>query len=214
MKIEVTPQATAARMVRQFQVRVPNFKTKLNLLSHWFEDSSWSRVIIFTRTREAADNISKYLERTGSGTVKAVHANKGQNTRINAIREFSEGQIRILVATDVASRGIDIDKVTQVINFDVPVVYDDYVHRIGRTGRASNTGDSYTLVCPSDEYHLGKIEEIIKEKISVQKIPDQVTVEQTPYPESQVMARAIDLQRRKEDPDYQGAFHDRKRKKR
>lgn len=81
LRIEVTPQATVARMISQYQVRVPNFKTKLNLLSHWLKDAAWSRVIIFTRTREAADNISKYLERTGSGTVKAVHANKGQNTR-------------------------------------------------------------------------------------------------------------------------------------
>lgn len=213
LRIEVTPQATVARMISQYQVRVPNFKTKLNLLSHWLKDAAWSRVIIFTRTREAADNISKYLERTGSGTVKAVHANKGQNTRINAIREFSEGTVRILVATDVAARGIDIEKVTQVINFDVPVVYDDYVHRIGRTGRASNTGDSYTLVSPSDEYHLSKIESVIKEKVSILRIPDDVIIEETPYPESQVMARAIDQQRRKEDPDYQGAFHDRKQKK-
>lgn len=213
LRIEVTPQATVARMISQYQVRVPNFKTKLNLLSHWLKDESWSRVIIFSRTREAADNISKYLERTGGVTVRAVHANKGQNARINAIREFSEGNIRILVATDVAARGIDIEKVTQVINFDVPVVYDDYVHRIGRTGRASNTGDSYTLVSPSDEYHLGKIESIIKEKVSILRIPDDVIIEETPYPESQVMARAIDQQRRKEDPDYQGAFHDRKQKK-
>lgn len=213
-KIEVTPQATVARMIRQFQIRVPNFKTKLNLLSHWLEDSSWSRVIIFTRTREAADNISKFLDRTGVGPVRAVHANKGQNARINAIKEFSEGQVRILVATDVAARGIDIEKVTQVINFDVPVVYDDYVHRIGRTGRASNTGDSYTMVCPSDEYHISKIEGIIKEKIGLLKMPVKVNVEQTPFPESQVMARAIDQQKRKENPEYQGAFHDRKRKKR
>ena len=214
LKIEVTPQATVARMIRQHQLRVPNFKTKLNLLSHWLQDKAWSRVIIFTRTREAADHISKYLDRTGSGPIRAVHANKGQNARINAIREFSEGQVRVLVATDVAARGIDIEKVTQVINFDVPVVYDDYVHRIGRTGRASNEGDSYTLVCPSDEYHVTKIEGIIKEKIAMLRIPDQVVVEQTPYPESQVMARAIDQQKRKEDPDYQGAFHDRKGKKR
>lgn len=213
LRIEVTPQATVARMISQYQVRVPNFKTKLNLLSHWLKDESWNRVIIFTRTREAADNISKYLERTNAGTVRAVHANKGQNARINAIREFGEGSVRILVATDVAARGIDIEKVTQVINFDVPVVYDDYVHRIGRTGRASNTGDSYTLVSPQDEYHLDKIEEVIKEKVSVLRIPAEVAIEETPYPESQLMARAIDQQRRKEDPEYRGAFHERKQKK-
>ena len=212
VKIEVTPQATAAKMVKQHQIAVPNFRTKINLLSHWLSEDTWSRVIVFTRTREAADNIAKYLERTGMGPIRAIHANKGQNSRINAVREFADGSVRILVATDVASRGIDIEKVTQVINFDVPVVYDDYIHRIGRTGRAFNTGESYTMVSPADEYHMGKIESLIKEKVGRIKIPSGVTIENTSFEESQEMARAIDLQRRKENPEYQGAFHERKKK--
>ncbi|MFM7327136.1 MAG: DEAD/DEAH box helicase [Bacteroidota bacterium] len=210
-RIEVTPQATVARQVSQSRINVPNFRTKLNLIVHLLQDPAMSRVMVFTRTREAADNIGKYMDRSGLGPVRTLHANKGQNSRINAIREFSDGTVRVLVATDVASRGIDIEKVTHVINFDVPVVYDDYVHRTGRTGRAAETGDSVTLVSPADEYHMTKIEALIREKVTKRPFPKGVVIEETPFPESQNMAREIDRQKRREDPAYQGAFHERKR---
>ena len=155
LKIEVTPQATVARQVSQFQIAVPNFKTKINLLVHLLHDPEFSRVILFTRTRQAADDISKYIDRIDAGPVRAIHSNKGQNARINAIREFADGDLRIIVATDVASRGIDIEKVTHVINFDVPIIYDDYVHRIGRTGRAAEKGISITMVTPADGPSFG-----------------------------------------------------------
>jgi len=211
VRIEITPQATVARQVSQSRINVPNFRTKINLVAHLLSDPALSRVMVFTRTREAADNIGKYLDRSGLGPVRTLHANKGQNSRINAIREFSEGTVRVLVATDVASRGIDIEKVTHVINFDVPVVYDDYVHRTGRTGRAAETGESVTLVSPADEYHMEKIQTLIREKVTKRPFPKEVSVEETPFAESQEMAREIDRQKRREDPDYQGAFHERKR---
>ena len=213
LKIEVTPQATAARQVSQFQIAVPNFKTKINLLVHLLHDLEFSRVILFTRTRQAADDISKYIDRIDAGPVRAIHSNKGQNARINAIREFADGDLRIIVATDVASRGIDIEKVTHVINFDVPIIYDDYVHRIGRTGRAAEKGISITMVTPADVYHIQKIESLIKEKIKNMKLPAGVEVEPTSFAESQEMARAIDIQKHRENPDYMGAFHERKKKR-
>ena len=212
LKIEVTPQATVARQVIQSRIDVPNFRTKISLLSHLLSNSSMSRVLVFSRTRESAENIGKYLDRSGLGPVRTLHANKGENSRINAIREFASGAIRILVATDVAARGIDIEKVTHVVNFDVPVVYDDYVHRTGRTGRAAHSGESVTFVSPADSYHMEKIEALIREKVKKQPLPPAVTVEETPFAESQEMAREIDRQKRREDPDYQGAFHERKRK--
>jgi len=211
LRIEVTPQATAATQVAQALYRVPNLKTKIDLLLHLLADESWQRVMIFTKTKDTANNIYKFLERKNIGLVRVIHSNKGQNTRINAMQEFKDGNLRILVSTDVSARGIDVKGVSHVLNFDVPILYDDYVHRIGRTGRAFETGSAVTFVNPAEEYHIAKIEKLIREKIPVMILPKEIIPEETPLEEKQEMAREIDRQKRKEDPTYQGAFHERKR---
>jgi ATP-dependent RNA helicase RhlE len=103
--------------------------------------------------------------------------------------------------------------VSHVINFDVPILYEDYVHRIGRTGRASAEGKAITFVTPAEEYHIKKIEKLIRERISVKQMPSDVAIEETSYEENQSMAREIDAQKRKEDPEFKGAFHDKKHAK-
>jgi ATP-dependent RNA helicase RhlE len=211
LRIEVTPQATAATQVAQALYRVPNLKTKIDLLLHLLADESWQRVMIFTKTKDTANNIYKFLERKNIGLVRVIHSNKGQNTRINAMQEFKDGNLRILVSTDVSARGIDVKGVSHVLNFDVPILYDDYVHRIGRTGRAFETGSAVTFVNPAEEYHIAKIEKLIREEIPVMILPKEIIPEETPFEEKQEMAREIDRQKRKEDPTYQGAFHERKR---
>src|SRR5690606_27503477 len=145
--VEVAPQATPAHTVRQQMYQVPNFKTKINLLQYLLkDDEAVHRLIVFCKTKAVADNVFHLLERTyGADNVRVIHANKGQNTRINSINAFKEGSVRILVATDVAARGLDVSNVSHVINFDVPIVIEDYVHRIGRTGRANQTGDAITF---------------------------------------------------------------------
>jgi len=115
-----------------------------------------------------------------------------------------------LVATDVASRGIDVSDVSHVINFDVPVVIEDYVHRIGRTGRAYQSGEAITFCTPSEEYYIRKIEKLIKQSIPVSDIPADVFVEETPYEERQEQAKEVDMQKRKDDPEFKGAFHEKK----
>lgn len=212
--IEVAVQATPASTVSQALYKVPNLKTKLNLLQHLLKNAEeFSRLIIFCKTKTVADNIFHFLERRyGTDQVRVIHANKGQNTRINSINAFKEGQIRILVATDVASRGLDVSNVSHVINFDVPIVIEDYVHRIGRTGRASQTGDAITFCNPAEEYYVQKIEKLIRQKIPLITIPDGVFIEDTPYTERQNIAKEIDLQKRKDDPDFKGAFHEKKAK--
>lgn len=210
---EVSPQATPVETVAQTLYKVPNFKTKINLLHYLLEDTdTFNRVIVFAKSKQTANNIFKFLSRKASGEIRVIHANKGQNTRINAMEAFKEGNIRVLVATDVASRGIDISMVSHVINFDAPLVYEDYVHRIGRTGRAKNAGIAITFVSPSDIYHIEKIEKLIRQTIPVRPIPENLTIEQTPFIEQQEMARAIDAQKSKEDSDYKGAFHEKKKK--
>jgi ATP-dependent RNA helicase RhlE len=212
--IEVAAQATPADTVSQALYKVPNLKTKLNLLQHLLKDTEdFTRLIIFCKTKTVADNIFHFLERRyGAEQVRVIHANKGQNTRINSINAFKEGQIRILVATDVASRGLDVSNVSHVINFDVPIIIEDYVHRIGRTGRALQTGDAITFCSPSEEYYVEKIEKLIRQKIPLFNMPDDVFVDDTPYEERQNIAREIDLQKRREDPEFKGAFHEKKAK--
>jgi ATP-dependent RNA helicase RhlE len=208
VRVEVTPQATVAVKVEQELYHVPNALTKINFLEYLLADQeAFTRVMIFTRTKEVADNVFRFLERKKLGAVRVVHSNKGQNSRINAMNEFKEGKLRILVSTDVASRGIDVTNVSHVINFDVPIMYEDYVHRTGRTGRAFQEGKAITLVTDAETYHIDKIEKIIREKIPVKKLPKQVEIAETPFEEAQAMAREIDRQKRYEDPEFKGAFH-------
>ncbi len=210
--VEVTEQATPAQTVSQTRYDVPNLKTKINLLQHLLkDDEAVSRLIVFCKTRSVADNIFHFLERRyGTDNVRVIHANKGQNTRINSINAFKEGSVRILVATDVAARGLDVSNVSHVINFDVPIVIEDYVHRIGRTGRAYQTGDAITFCTPAEEYYIHKIEKLIRQQIPVTAIPDEVFIEKTDFDERQAIAREIDAQKRKENPEFQGAFHEKK----
>src|SRR6202012_1872052 len=210
--IEVTPQATPAQTVTQRLYHVPNIKTKINLLKALLaEPDDIKKLMIFCKTRATAEDVYKFLLRKfGDKEVKVLHANKGQNTRINSINAFKNDEVKILVATDVASRGIDVSDVSHVINFDVPFVTEDYVHRIGRTGRALQSGEAITFCTPSEEYYIGKIEKLIRQTIPVTPLPAEVFIEETPYEERQAQAKEVDLQKRKEDPEFKGAFHEKK----
>jgi ATP-dependent RNA helicase RhlE len=214
LRIEASPQATTAQNVSQKLYELPNFKTKINLLELLLmgTEAEYSRVIIFTRTKVYADNIYKFLERKvlGDWDVRVIHSNKGQNTRINAMEAFKEGNVRVLVTTDVASRGIDIPQVSHVINFDVPLVYEDYVHRIGRTGRAQHVGQAITFVTMAETYHIANIEKLIRQPIPKENLPSQLKIEKTPPDEEKEMLLAIDNQRKRHDPTFKGAFHEKK----
>ncbi|HEX5169974.1 MAG TPA: DEAD/DEAH box helicase [Cyclobacteriaceae bacterium] len=210
-KIEVTPQATAAKQVEQEVYHVPNLKTKINFLEYLLtHNDEYNRVVIFTRTKENANNVFKYIDRKELGPVRVIHSNKGQNTRINAVNEFKAGKLRVLVSTDVTARGIDVTNVSHVINFDVPILYEDYVHRIGRTGRAFQEGKAITFANDAELYHIKKIEELIRERIPVKRLPKEIEIAKTSFEEAQEIAREIDRQKQREDPTFKGAFHERK----
>src|SRR3569833_1288287 len=167
--------------------------------------------MVFCKTRTNAEDVYKFLlRRYGEQGVKVLHANKGQNTRINSINAFRDDKVKMLVSTDVAARGIDVSDISHVINFDVPFVIEDYVHRIGRTGRAFYSGEAITCSNPAEDYYIGKIEKLIRQPIPVLPLPEDVFVEQTPYEERQAQAREIDDQKRKENPEFKGAFHEKK----
>ncbi len=213
IKIAITPPATTAVQVEQELYELPNTRTKINFLEYLLRDEALNRVMIFTRTKDVANDISEYLKGLRVGEVRVIHSNKGQNTRMNAVNDFKEGKVRVLVSTDVTARGLDITKVSHVINFDVPILYEDYVHRIGRTGRAAEVGKAITFATIAEHYHILKIQDLIRKKIPFKELPADLVKTKTPFDEAQAMAREIDEQKRKENPEFKGAFHDKKASK-
>ncbi|GAB2997722.1 DEAD/DEAH box helicase [Cyclobacterium sediminis] len=209
-RVEVAPQATTAETIEQVKYFVPNIRTKLDLLLRLVNEDGFERGIIFTKSRKNADTVHQYLQKNQSGSIRVIHANKGQNTRINSMDDFKKGEVKILVATDVAARGLDVSLVSHVINFDVPLIYEDYVHRIGRTGRAENEGKAAAFINPAEAFHFEKIESIIRMLVPEQEIPEEITIHKTPFEEKQDYEREIDKQKRGNDPEFKGAFHEKK----
>ena len=214
-RIEVTPEGTPVKSVVQHVVRAPNVATKINVVLHWLTRShAESRALVFVRTKEDAKRIRQALESAMPGQIAEIHSNKAQHTRLAAMSQFRSGEVRVLVSTDVSARGIDVPETEVVINFTVPRMSDDYVHRIGRTGRADRSGVAYTLVDPTDEVSFTRVMDHLTgdNRPTAIDIPSEVVVEETPPWEAKAMAKAIDFQRRKADPTYKGAFHEKKRK--
>lgn len=210
-RIEISPSATPAQQVKQLLYHTPNYRTKLNLIRHLLADEElFNRIIIFVKTKEAADDVFRIIRRKTEGEKRIMHSNKGQSSRLNAIGDFKNGLIRILISTDMSARGLDVSLVSHVINFDIPPNYEDYVHRIGRTARAGNPGTAITLVCPDEEWHLKRIEKLIRMQIPMEDIPPEVTVESTGFEERQKQLREIDRQMKIDNPDFKGAFHQKK----
>jgi len=212
-RIEVTPESTPVSTVTQYKLSLPNLRTKIAFIE-WYvrEQLGDDRLLIFTRRKEEAENLFKFLDRSFDKGVRAVHSNKGQNARINAMQDFRTGAVQILIATDVASRGIDVPETQWVINASVPRDPHDYIHRIGRTGRAFREGSALTLVDPAEKFALERIESLTGESLlDFPAVPELETFE-TPRREKQNQAREIDRELKKRDPNYQGAFHEKKRK--
>ena len=134
---------------------------KRELLSHLIREHNWFQVLVFTRTKHGANRLSEQLAKDGIPAL-AIHGNKSQGARTRALRDFKNGQVRVLVATDIAARGLDIDQLAHVVNFDLPNVPEDYVHRVGRTGRAGLEGEAVSLVAPEEKPLLADIERLLK----------------------------------------------------
>lgn len=161
--IEVARRNTAAESVAQV-VHPVDKSRKRELLSYLVGKNNWQQVLVFTRTKHGANRLTKQLISDGI-TAAAIHGNKSQGARTRALSEFKNGDVRVLVATDIAARGIDIDQLPHVVNFELPNVAEDYVHRIGRTGRAGNQGEAMSLVCIDEHKLLKDIERLIKRDI-------------------------------------------------
>ena len=161
--IEVARANTSSEIVKQAVYHVDKTR-KRELLTHLINEGKWKQVLVFTRTKHGANRLSGQLDKDGI-TSAAIHGNKSQNARTKALADFKKGDIRVLVATDIAARGIDIDQLPHVVNYELPNVSEDYVHRIGRTGRAGNAGEAISLVCVDEDEFLNNIEKLIKKDI-------------------------------------------------
>ncbi|MBV7427215.1 MULTISPECIES: DEAD/DEAH box helicase [unclassified Acidovorax] len=166
--IQVTPRNTTVQRISQVIHPVGRGKKKQVLL-HIIQQHNWSQVLVFTRTKFGANNVAEFLTKNGVQAM-ALHGNKSQSARTQALAGFKSGDIRALVATDIAARGIDIDDLPHVVNYEIPNVSEDYVHRIGRTGRAGATGEAVSLVCMDEEGFMMDIERFTKQQIPVQII--------------------------------------------
>ncbi|MEK1942152.1 MAG: DEAD/DEAH box helicase [Pseudomonas sp.] len=163
-RIEVTPPNTTVERIEQRVFRL-QANHKRALLAHLITAGAWEQVLVFTRTKHGANRLAEYLDKHGLPAV-AIHGNKSQNARTKALADFKNNAVRILVATDIAARGLDIDQLPHVVNFELPNVEEDYVHRIGRTGRAGRNGEAISLVAPDEEKLLKGIERMTKQKIA------------------------------------------------
>lgn len=166
--IEVARRNTASELVEQLVHPVDKSK-KRALLSHLIKQGKWKQVLVFTRTKHGANKLSEQLTKGGINSA-AIHGNKSQGARTKALANFKTGSVRVLVATDIAARGIDIDQLPHVVNFELPNISEDYVHRIGRTGRAGSEGEAVSLVCVDELQYLKDIEKLIKRKIPQQRV--------------------------------------------
>ena len=162
-RIEVTPPNTTVERIAQAVYRLENAH-KRPLLAHLITQGAWEQVLVFTRTKHGANRLAEYLIKQGL-TAAAIHGNKSQNARTKALADFKANEVRVLVATDIAARGLDIDQLPHVVNYELPNVEEDYVHRIGRTGRAGRSGEAISLVAPDEEKLLKAIEKFTQQKI-------------------------------------------------
>jgi ATP-dependent RNA helicase RhlE len=167
--IEVSRRNSTVELISQKLHPVAREKKK-ELLAHLIKQGDWHQVLVFTRMKHGANRLADYLNDNGIGAM-AIHGNKSQTARTKALAEFKTGKLPVLVATDIAARGIDIDQLPHVVNFELPNVPEDYVHRIGRTGRAGAQGEAVSLVCLDEELFLRDIERLIKRSIPREPVP-------------------------------------------
>jgi len=168
-EIQVTPENTAVELVSQIVYPVDK-KRKRELLSQKIGEENWQQVLVFTRTKHGANKLAEQLDKDGI-TSAAIHGNKSQGARTKALANFKAGDVRVLVATDIAARGIDIDKLPHVVNFELPNIPEDYVHRIGRTARAGQEGHAVSLVCVDELKLLRDIEKLLGKGIEKINLP-------------------------------------------
>jgi ATP-dependent RNA helicase RhlE len=175
VKIEAARAGTPLEKIKQEAIAVPNFTSKVNLLKHLLqENADMTKVLVFVSSRVLAEKLFDELEPIFNVELGIIHSQKAQNFRFNAVNHFQNGIYKVLIATDLIARGIDVTDVTHVFNFDIPDNQENYIHRIGRTGRQDKEGHAISFVTERDRDFFAQIEEFMNKKVPVQDFPDQV----------------------------------------
>ena len=183
-KVEAAPSGTPLEKINQTGYFVPNFNTKVDLISFILQDIEvFKKVLIFTKSRAFADKLFERIETHFKEEIGIIHSNKSQNYRFNVLNKFVNGELRILIATDLVSRGLDISNVSHVINFDMPEEEASYIHRIGRTGRAEKEGNSISFFTEKDSAYKVNIERLMSKEIEIFELPDKVETSDELIPE-------------------------------
>jgi len=213
-KIEVTPHGTPLEKIIQLCYHVPNFNTKVNLLDYLLKnDESISKVLVFVGTKKLADALFDSLKLRFPDDVSVIHSNLAQTARINALKQFHDGSKRVLVATDIVARGLDISDVTHVINFDTPDTPEDFIHRIGRTGRANKDGVAITFINETEQEFQVAIETMMNKAIPYQSLPKEVVISKM-LTDDEMPKIADRIKQKKGKDNYVPgpAFHEKKEK--
>ncbi|MFD2564751.1 DEAD/DEAH box helicase [Aquimarina rubra] len=213
-RISVAKSGTPLENIKQFGYKVPNFYTKVNLLEQLLADKeTYHKTLIFVGYKKIADRLFEALEEKYKEEICIIHSNKTQNYRLRSIEQFRKGENRILIATDVMARGLDIENVSQVINLDTPEYPENYMHRIGRTGRAEREGVSFVLTTEKEQEYLDAIESLMEMKIEQLDLPSTVEISTQLAPEEQPKIKEINNpHKRPNDDDAGEAYHEKKDK--
>ncbi len=214
-RIEVAAHGTPLEKIKQIGFDIPNFHSKVSLLEILLEDSELQKLLIFVKTKKMADRLFDSIIGKFPNQIGVIHSNKAHNTRMNAVRNFENGTHRILIATDIIARGMDIQDVTHIINFDLPETQGDYIHRIGRTGRADKDGVAISFINNVEKQFQLDIEELMKMKISMMNLPEGVKIsnifadDEIPSDEKPVEKHYL---KEVDTSQSKGAFHEKKEK--
>ena len=215
VRVEIAPHGTPIEKIKQLAFHIPNFDSKVSLLEIILEDDILQKVLVFVKTKKMADRLFEKITVKYPEQIGVIHSNKAHNTRMNAVRKFEDGTHRILIATDVIARGMDIQDVTHIINFDLPETQGDYIHRIGRTGRADKDGVAISFINNVEKQYQIEIEELMGMEIPIMELPEDVVIstifsdDEIPSEEKPVVKHYM------KEPDMsqsQGAFHEKKEK--
>lgn len=213
--VEAAPVGTPLDNISQLGYSVPNFNTKVNLLKMLLVDKSiFSKVLIFVETKKLADTLFEAIEPNFANEIGVIHSNKAQNNRFATVNQFKSGQTRVLIATDIIARGLDIAEVSHVINLDTPDIPETYIHRIGRTGRADKKGIAITLITEKEQAYQADIEALMNRKIEILPNPEQLEISDVLIEEElpKVKMKVIHVKITKKETDG-AAFHEKSAKR-
>ena len=211
--IELISRGTPLAKIIQQAYHVPNFYTKVNLLEYLLQtDDSISKALLFVKNKKMADAIYNELEPQFGDSISVIHSNKSQPQRFNAVKNLNDGVHRLLIATDVVARGIDMKNITHVFNFDIPSDPNLYIHRIGRTGRADSEGLAISFITKTEQVYQKEIEKLMGKKIPMFDIPEQVEISENLTKDEKPVKRDKTLSKLPKIPQTSGAFHEKKEK--